>query len=386
VAASGLIFVVALVVIRLVTNLAEPGLAAGAAGDFRDATYFPARALLDGVNPYDPTAYLDSNPDIGQYFPLYGPHHLILHLPFTALSLNTAIAVYGVLTLILTVTLAWVGLRLAGLDRTGPVVLGTSALLLASNPGRANFVSLQPTILIVLGAYLALSYRNTSWMAAAGAALTFLKPQFGIPLVVILFFTGRASIARRGILIATIVSAPVIARLIDIENGIGGVFKAVKNNLQYSTDLPAGGLQINLIDSFDVTSAGASIVTAAVILFAAIVALRSHPPVWVGVTITASAILLALFHVNYDLLLLTWPTLAAAAAWNGERRRLHLVLLLLLLALMFNPLTSSFGITNLGLPGLFGALSGVVLLCVFGVSIAVGRQPGGASPTSPRGM
>ena len=236
IAAFGLLVVVVIVVIRLTTNLVDPGVAEGAAGDFRDATYFPARALLDGVNPYDPAAYLGFDGEIGQYFPAYGPHHLLLHLPFAALPLGAAIAAYAVLTLVLMLALAWVGLGLAGLNRPAPVVLATAALLLASNPGRANFVDLQPTILIVLGIYLALSERTRPWVGGLGVALAFLKPQFGIPLVIILMFTGRTGPAWRGLAIASVATAPIAARLIAIEGGIGGVVDSIGDNLQFASE------------------------------------------------------------------------------------------------------------------------------------------------------
>ncbi|MCP4247255.1 MAG: DUF2029 domain-containing protein, partial [bacterium] len=358
--------------IRLTTNLVEPGVAEGAAGDFRDASYFPAQALLDGVNPYDPGAYLGFDSRIGQYFPLYGPHHLLLHLPFTALSLDAAIAAYAVITLLLTLTLAWVSLGLAGIDRPAPVVFGTTALLLASNAGRANFVDLQPTIIIVLGAYLAISHRDHPWLAAVGVALTFLKPQFGIPLVIILFLTGRAGAAWRGMLLAAAASAPVVARLIDIEDGIGGVFDAVGDNLQFATQEGPSFLQVDLTGSFGVASITAALVVAALVLAAAVLVLRSKPGLTskTGLTITVAAVLLVLFHVNYDLLALTWPLLAVAAAvWNGTRDRPTVALLVLLLALLFNPLTSSFAIQTVGPADLLGAVSAILLLAVFGLAM-----------------
>lgn len=384
VAAAALAVVVAIVVFRLVTNLVEPGVVRGSGGDFRDATYLPARALLDGINPYDPVAYLSSSTEVGDYFPVYGPHHLLLHLPLAALSLDTALAAYAGLTIILTVVLAWVSLGLAGWQRTTPIVLGTAALLLISNPGRANFVDLQPTILIVLGIYLALSNRHSDWIAAFGVALAFFKPQFGIPLVVILFFTGRAAVAWKGILVGAIASAPVVARLISIEGGIGGVIEALGDNLQHAADVGMSHLQVDLVSALRVGSPVVTVVVAVVILGVAVSTLRNNQPVTTptSLAIVTSAILLVFFHVNYDLLLLSWPILALAATVRRDRPdRVHKTLLILLLLLLFNPLTSSFAISHLGPRDVLAAVSGILLLGVLGLAVAQQRTT--AVPTPP---
>lgn len=390
VAAAALAVVVAIVVLRLVTNLVEPGVVRGSGGDFRDATYLPVQALLDGINPYDPAAYLSSSTEVGDYFPVYGPHHLLLHLPLTVLSLDAAFAAYAALTVVLTVVLAWVSLGLAGWQRTGPIILGTAALLLASNAGRANFVNLQPTILMVLGVYLALSDSHRDWVAAFGVALAFLKPQFGIPLVIILFLTGRAAVAWKGILVAGAASAPVVARLIDIEGGIGGVIGALGDNLQFAADTNVSHLRVDLASAFRVASPLVVGVLAAVILAVAIFSLRSRPDHTspMSVVIATSAILLVLFHVNYDLLLLSWPILALAATVERDRRhRVRKTLLILLLVLMFNPLTSSFAIGSVGPRDLLAAISGILLLAILGSAVVEQRSiaSGAATPVASGG-
>src|SRR5438105_5517732 len=55
-------------------------------GDFRDVIYFPTRAVLDGVNPYDsaptddPTRYRGRYP-VGNVFPIYSPLLFVLDGP-----------------------------------------------------------------------------------------------------------------------------------------------------------------------------------------------------------------------------------------------------------------------------------------------------------------
>ena len=52
--------------------------------DSRDAVYYPAKALFEDVNPYDPTPYFLAFPAVGQEFPLYSPAHIVIHAPLAA--------------------------------------------------------------------------------------------------------------------------------------------------------------------------------------------------------------------------------------------------------------------------------------------------------------
>ena len=369
--------VAAVVLFRLATSMAEPGVTSGAGGDFRDATYYPVKALLDGVNPYDPTAFLGYHPDIGQWFPLYGPLHLALHLPLAALPFEAALWLYAGLMLTLTVALAWVALELTGFGRPAAVVLGASTLLLASNAGRANLINLQPTIVIVLGIYLALAARRQPWLAAVGVALAFIKPQFGIPLTALLLVTGRAGVAWRGLILAVGTAIPVLIRLVAIEGGLAGVVDSVRNNLRFAADEPISDYQIDLTGSFDLGSTALAFGVAAVLVLATRVALRGSPPESSaeGLTLFSVAIVLGLFHVNYDLLLLTWPALLAVrGVLTGARPQLHRALLVLLLLLFFNPLTASFVIDQAPISDVLGALTALTLLATFIVAARLHRS------------
>ena len=90
------------------------------------------------------------------------------------------------------------------------------------------------TILIVLGVYLAVTVRDRPWLAALGVALAFIKPQFGLPLTALLMVTGSARVAWRGLVITAATAAPVLVRLVVIEEGLGGVMDAVRENLRFA--------------------------------------------------------------------------------------------------------------------------------------------------------
>ena len=69
-----------------------------AQADFRDVIYYPTRAMLAGVNPYDSR---EDNPDsyrgrfpVGNNFPLYSPLIFVPALPFAALPLWTSVVAW----------------------------------------------------------------------------------------------------------------------------------------------------------------------------------------------------------------------------------------------------------------------------------------------------
>src|SRR6266403_1407365 len=71
--------------------------------DFRDAVHYPARALLDGTNPYRPSTYRARYP-VGSKFPLYTPLTLAFSLPFglsSELVAGVAHYLFNVLCLLL---------------------------------------------------------------------------------------------------------------------------------------------------------------------------------------------------------------------------------------------------------------------------------------------
>jgi hypothetical protein len=79
---AALIAALALVARMLNANYTTDLTAAGGTfRDFHDAGYFPVRAVLDGVLPYDIDVYLSTYP-VGQEFPLLPPMYMVLHAPF----------------------------------------------------------------------------------------------------------------------------------------------------------------------------------------------------------------------------------------------------------------------------------------------------------------
>src|SRR5204862_193921 len=73
-----------------------------AMADFQDVVYYPARAALAGINPYDARPkdrggiYLARFP-AGNNFPVYAPLLFVLSLPLALLPLTIAEAMYWLL-------------------------------------------------------------------------------------------------------------------------------------------------------------------------------------------------------------------------------------------------------------------------------------------------
>src|SRR5688572_21143337 len=110
-----------------------------ALADFQDVVYWPARAAMAGVNPYDARpaeaggVYYARFP-AGNSFPLYAPLIFLPSIPFAMLPLVTAEIVYWFVNLGLLVVYAYVALRIAKAPTSVGAVAGLAAVLLLSRP------------------------------------------------------------------------------------------------------------------------------------------------------------------------------------------------------------------------------------------------------------
>ncbi|NNF10455.1 MAG: DUF2029 domain-containing protein [Acidimicrobiia bacterium] len=343
--AAPLVFLVVLaaMTVRLLAIVVEPGASDGGYLDFRDAVHAPAAALLDGVDPYNTVDLLAHDPDIGNPFNTYTPHHLLLAIPLALLPIWVA----GVIWWGLNVALLLIAVRFA-VERTRPEwgwdgVFGVASIVLLSNPGRFNFLTGQPTLVIVVGAYVAFTSRNP-WAAAAGAAAAAIKPQFGIPLFVLLAAAGRLRTALGGTGIVAALSAPILLTLVAIEGSVGGVIDAIWDN---ATAERSGSLSPYRIDA---VAAGRRVLgfderfVITVLVFALFMGIgwyllrRRREFDATAMAIVGLTSLLALFHLPYDELILLWPIVGLVTADHGLGRWRPWAVGAMLAA-AFNPLT-----------------------------------------------
>lgn len=208
--------------------------------DFRDALYFPIREFLNGGNPYDPAVMFAHWP-VRQNFNLYQPYHLVLHLPFALPDYRVGAVAFALACLVLLVVLAVMAAGRAGL----PLVAGTvvvATLLVTSQVGKAQMYVGQVNPLIAVGAAGALTLRAKSpgW-ASAALALAWLKPQFGLPLALLIFIRGDRKVALAGTAIAAAASLPVVAILV-LKTSVGEFLDVISRNLAHASHTGYGAV------------------------------------------------------------------------------------------------------------------------------------------------
>jgi hypothetical protein len=320
--------------------------------DFRDAIYYPLRALFDGVNPYDAPAYYAHYP-VGQELPLYSPVHFVVHAPLLLWSFPQARAGYYGLSLVLVLVLSWYAVRLAGHRATVATVFGVGTLVLLSEPAKLDLRSGQPALLIVLGCYLALASTRDRWpVGAAGVALAFIKPTFGVVLVILLLCRRQVRAALAGLGIAVAVSALVAIPLASAAGGLGSLIDSLRTDLDITSRSPQSRLGSTLrIDAASTlarltglkpSEAVGTLLGAGILVVGAALVwrLRTVDPgsnrSELALTLAALVTVTCTFHVPYDLLLLLWPVLLLvrrgppdAAVWPARVRPAVLVLVLL---------------------------------------------------------
>ncbi|MCG8923260.1 glycosyltransferase family 87 protein [Lentzea sp. CC55] len=208
--------------------------------DFRDALYFPIREFLGGGNPYDPAVMFDHWP-VRQNFNLYQPYHLVLHLPFALPDYRVGAVSFALACLVLLVVLAVMAARTSKLPLVaGTVVIGT--LLVTSQVGKAQMYigQVNPLIAVAAAGALLLRTSHPGW-ASAALAIAWLKPQFGLPLALVLFARGDRGVALRGTGVAALASVPVVVLLV-ARSSVGEFLDVVKRNLEWASSTGYGAV------------------------------------------------------------------------------------------------------------------------------------------------
>ncbi|HEY2387388.1 MAG TPA: glycosyltransferase family 87 protein [Candidatus Binatia bacterium] len=302
--------------------------------DFRDAVHYPARALLDGVNPYRPSTYRARYP-VGSKFPLYTPLTLLVHLPFGMGSVLAAGTVHYLLNVLCMVLLAYLSLRVCGARHDAAAVLGLGAFILVCRPGYTNVYTGECTAYVTLGAYLVLAFaEDRPVVGALGAALAWVKPTFGAPLTILLLARRDwRNAALRGILLGAIVSLPVLLVLLRAEGGVGPLLGSVVEN--YTTRntgetysgasvlaLDAGAFVARLLGRTPGAALGGVELAVTLLILgfgvgAVLCAGEDRASRFTAITIACLTVLLAVHHQSYDAILVILPATALATGrWS----------------------------------------------------------------------
>lgn len=291
--------------------------------DFREVIYYPTRAFLDGLNPFDSSRYLELYRVPVPVSP-YAPALFLLFAPFGLLPLGVSSVAYFVLNIALTLVLAWTALRLSGKPPALSAVFGVSGVLLLSRPGHWNLLSGQVTIIIVLATYVALIFtRRAPWLAGTGLTLALLKPSFGFPLVPLLLARGGTRAVAWGFGLTAALNIPVLMVLVRREGGLAPFIASVVQGIHLwgshpETDSLQSVWRIDLTATtsrlldYPLGVTGAFLVSAAVLLPVMVLQREIRPAQdsenqQLFIALVCCAMLLSLFHQTYDLLLLALP-------------------------------------------------------------------------------
>jgi hypothetical protein len=300
--------------------------------DFRDALYFPIREFLAGGDPYDPVTMFSHWP-VRQGFNLYQPYHLLLHLPFALPGYRVGAVGFTVVALLLLVVLAAMAARRLPV----PLVLGTAgiaALLVLSQVGKAQLYLGQVNPLVAAGAAGALLVRNSHpRLAVLALAVAWLKPQFGLPLAILLFARGSRRVAVGGTAVAALASLPVVVLLVVRGGGIGPFLDVLRGNITHATHTDYGAVDSLTGQRIDVSAVvfrltewlvAEPLVLVAVLAVSVVLARRldrdGNPAV--ADLLTCVAVVVAVVHQPGDVLLAVPAMALAAYLWWYDRRGL----------------------------------------------------------------
>jgi hypothetical protein len=378
--------------------------------DFDIAVYYPARAFLDGLDPYDQSAYRAAYP-VQAPLPPFLPATLPLHLPFGLLPPGPSAALYLGVTLVLILATGWLALGfIEGKRPPLAAIILVAALIMLSRPGRLVLRLGQLSFEPVVGTYIALRYALLApWLGGLGVAVALIKPTFGVPLAALMVGRRHWRAVAIGLAITAAVNLPLVVVLAHRDGGISALaghfsdtWEASRLGIVETTNPRMTSLRADVASLIGrirghPLHAGAQSLVGLVVLAIALWTLRRTKLGDVsssgsGGAILAGFICLAIlssgYHQTYDLVLLALPALVllrdpvATVVLSRSSRRI----LLGLLAIIAGDYAASEGaLARLGMetgtPGwhILTSINAVALLLAFGiyaVAILNGRRTG----------
>jgi hypothetical protein len=357
--------------------------------DFRDTVRIPVRDLLAGFNPYDAPAYMLRHPYAAE-FDLYAPAHLTLFSPLALMPWIPSAVVYFAGLMASAVLIASL-VHIAGrLPRRFDLLLVVSTAVLVIRPMELMVMFGQTSVVPGVAAVVALMRRRPDVATTVAVSLAWLKPQFGIPVCILLLAIRVWRPVAWGTVITFVVSLPALVLAVAHAGGFGEFLASIPRNLQAASESPYTSAAHSVLVRLDVAGLWASIsgrepsaaLTAALMLVvvgAGAVALRKTvaggavPEL--AFVIAVGTVLLCLPHARYDLVLVA-PVLAGLATallvGAGDTRttwvNATVAILLAVSALHIQRVDTLLGLTDLTA----GRLSSAMLLLAWCFAVAGG--------------
>lgn len=303
--------------------------------DFRDVVYFPTRAVIDGVNPYDSEPTVDASRyrgrfPVGNVFPVYSPLLIALDAPLQPFPYHVAMALYGVFNVALLVLVASTALRASNVSSGIAPTLLLATLMLLSRPGQSNFYYGQLALLMVLCAIVATQW-SQSRPGLAVLALVFLsiKPTFGAPLLILLLAQRRFKEVLWGGAIGGGIAVVGFLLIFLLCHSGHPPLETIKENLSHTESDPGfnarlTGIRLDAVAIAERLSPPNQAATMKVVVPLAILAISAlvlwmlsqkrldETRAWIATPLIMVTTLLCVFHAAYDGLLLTLPIVSLA--------------------------------------------------------------------------
>lgn len=171
--------------------------------DFHNGIYYPALAFSRGDNPYG-LEFTKQYP-VTRQLPPYSPLMLMVHWPLAMLPIHWAERIFFALSTGLLGIIAWLfASQLRGVKDTITWGLVVMLLLVASRAGHTTLLTGYLTSELVLGMLVAIQFaERRPWLSAVGFMVVSMKPNFGIPIIVLLAARGNWRAAGAGFILAT---------------------------------------------------------------------------------------------------------------------------------------------------------------------------------------
>lgn len=358
-----------------------------AMGDFKNVIHCPVLTFMRGGNPYEHRQLAEVCPKRPS-FPLYAPGTLVLHAPFGLLPVDWAARAFAAWTIVLTVLMAYLAFRVNDLMPTKVDVVVVTALVLLSRPGQWNLLMGNLAVELTVATYIALYYaRRSPLTSAIGLAVATIKPTFGVPLAILMVARRDYRAVALGVVGALLLNLPPLlilvkraggldqfARtLVQAQQGWGAVVASSSVNTAYRADLTGF---LSRLAGHPLGST-AEVLVALLVLLAAAISIRplgqqTEAARRLSSDIACMAIILCVYHLGYDLVLLT--ALAIALALRAlphefATERFRRVMLLLIAGLGANYLTTEAVLVHLqehrSVWLLLASINGVLLLALF---------------------
>lgn len=286
--------------------------------DFRDTAFLPVRALAAGVNPYDMGRYQAMFP-YAQEFNAYAPWWLSVCEVFRWLSWDDAALLGSTALASATALLAvWSGrwIRMCVGDVRWGIALAPMMLCFVWfwRPTTLGHGLGNPGAVVALAAAGVLLSAGESWVGAALLAVAWLKPQFGLPLVLVLVLRRQWRTALGGTMLAGALSLPAVVRLSQVS---GGFLPWVQQVLASTAEVAARTESEPLEGRIDLVGmlsrSGIAVPTAAAVVVALALlglgiwadhAATARGLTWQGKLLLGGFLLIATPHLHYDMALL----------------------------------------------------------------------------------